>query len=203
MDSLKKYAKDFNNVEVVLRYDDDDTDHVVYENTKIISGERHGYLNLHRSYDECAAAASGNWLWVWADDILVETQNYDEIISHEKEFHLLNVHASNYAIHTASGKYQSPCPILPRKWYELLGHLAEAPIDCWACEICDNLNIFKDTPITVFHDHPRITGNNNDETFTEGQPPGIIDQILWNWRSKADIQARDQKIIAEYLARIS
>ena len=130
-----------------------------------------GYENLHIYVNTLAGAATGDWLFFWNDDCLMDTQGWDDVIrEHDGEFKLLapkdNHDGHPYAI----------LPIIPKDWFILMGHLSQnAQNDAWLSHIAYMLDIFERIDFSFTHDRADITGNNDDETFKnrkymEGNP---------------------------------
>lgn len=130
-----------------------------------------GYENLHIYVNTLAGAATGDWLFFWNDDCLMDTQGWDDVIrEHDGEFKLLapkdNHDGHPYAI----------LPIIPKDWFILMGHLSQnAQNDAWLSHIAYMLDIFERIDFSFTHDRADITGNNDDETFQnrkymEGNP---------------------------------
>jgi hypothetical protein len=138
---------------------------------RAIQFETLGYGKLHEYVNTLANSSTGDWLFFWNDDALMETEGWDEEIrQHDGEFRLLaptdNHDGHPYAIF----------PIVPRDWLVLLGHLSQnAQNDAWLSQIAYMLDIFQRLDFRVTHDRADITGNNNDATFQarvykEGNP---------------------------------
>lgn len=137
---------------------------------KAIHFEPLGYLGLNRYYNTLAKHANGNWLFVWCDDAIMETKNWDKVIGDcTGEFKLLKVHTHNehpYSIF----------PIVPCEWYELMGYLSRHQlIDTELSSIAYMLDIMKIIEVDVTHDRSDLTGNNADENankkhYLEGNP---------------------------------
>jgi len=130
-----------------------------------------GYENLHTYVNTLASNASGDWIFFWNDDCLMQTKDWDATIaSYTGQFKLLapkdNHGGHPYAI----------LPIVPRDWFILIGHLSQnAQNDAWLSHIAYMLDIFERIDIEFIHDRADITGNNDDETFRnrkymEGNP---------------------------------
>lgn len=130
-----------------------------------------GYENLHIYVNTLAGAATGEWLFFWNDDCLMDSQGWDDVIrEHDGEFKLLapkdNHDGHPYAI----------LPIIPKDWFILMGHLSQnAQNDAWLSHIAYMLDIFERIDFNFTHDRADITGNNDDETFKnrkymEGNP---------------------------------
>ena len=119
-----------------------------------------GYVKLHEYVNGLAAKALGNWFVFWNDDAVMKTTGWDtEIISHTGEFCL-------QAFDTHNKHPYSIFPIVPREWYELIGHLSLHQLnDAWLSQIAWMLDIVKPIPVEVLHDRADLTGNNLDATY--------------------------------------
>lgn len=129
-----------------------------------------GYTGLHLYNNKLAEKADARWLVIWNDDAIMETQGWDTVImDHNDEFKLL-------AFHTHNDHPYSIFPILPRKWYELLGYISPHPTqDGWLSQQAYILDIWERIPVWVKHDRHDLTGNNLDDTYKnrtmyEGNP---------------------------------
>jgi hypothetical protein len=127
-------------------------------NYEAIGFEPMGYMGLNRYYNTLADGADADWLWVWCDDAICETDHWDQRIREcTGEFKLLKVHTHNehpYSIF----------PIFPAEWYDTLGYLSNHQlIDAEASQIAYFLDIMKIIEIDVTHDRADLTGNNKDE----------------------------------------
>ena len=98
-----------------------------------------GYENLHTYVNTLASNANGKWLMFWNDDGLMETKNWDNVISeYDGQFKLLapkdNHEGHPYAIF----------PIVPIDWFRLMDHLSlNAQNDAWLSHIAYMLDIFE------------------------------------------------------------
>jgi hypothetical protein len=129
-----------------------------------------GYINLHKYNNAMAAKTASNWLVIWNDDAVMETQGWDTVIaSYTGQFQLL-------AFHTHRDHPYSIFPIVPRSWFDLLGYISPHPTqDGWVSQQAYMLDIWQRIPVNVLHDRYDLTGNNADETFRnrpmlEGKP---------------------------------
>lgn len=119
-----------------------------------------GYARLHEYVNQLAAKAVGDWFVFWNDDAIMQSSAWDqEIVSHTGKFCL-------QAFETHKKHPYSIFPIVPRKWYELVGHLSKHQLnDAWLSQIAWMLDIVVRIPINVEHDRYDLTGNNNDSTY--------------------------------------
>ena len=139
-------------------------------NYEAIGFEPLGYMGLNKYYNTLAESADAEWLWVWCDDAICETDHWDQRIREcTGEFRLLKVHTHNehpYSIF----------PIYPVAWHECLGYLSRHQlIDAECSQIAYYLDVMKIIEINVTHDRADLTGNNNDENankkkYLEGNP---------------------------------
>lgn len=181
--SLIDQAQDLDSIQFLLAIDENDDIGMNYFlqtiqpmldqrgiNYEAIAFEPLGYMGLNRYYNTLAESADADWLWVWCDDAICKTQNWDQKIKEcTGEFKLLKVHTHNehpYSIF----------PIYPVAWYETLGYLAKHQlIDAECSQIAYYLDVMKIIEIDVTHDRADLTGNNNDENankkkYLEGNP---------------------------------
>lgn len=211
--SLMSQASDPTRVEVMIAFDDDDTESIEYFAQEIqpyldsigaaytaMQFKRLGYLRLNEYLNALAAASQGSWLFFWNDDAVMKTQGWDQVIrDNGQEFYLLRAetnHEHPYAIF----------PILPRKWIEITGHLSPHQInDAWTSQVAWMLDIVKNIPVMIHHERYDLTGENLDETFKErimlenmpNNDPRCFNHITWRKR-RVDETAK----IADYLESI-
>jgi hypothetical protein len=181
--SLIDRAQDLDSIQFIFGIDNDDDigmthftsviqpelDHCNI-NYEAIGFEPLGYMGLNRYYNTMAEHADADWLWVWCDDAICETDGWDQRIREcTGEFKLLKVHTHNehpYSIF----------PIYPAAWHECLGYLSRHQlIDAECSQIAYFLDVMKIIEIDVTHDRADLTGNNNDENankkkYLEGNP---------------------------------
>jgi hypothetical protein len=155
-----------------------------------------GYIRLHVYNNKLTEKTSAAWLVIWNDDAIMQTQGWDTVImKHRDEFKLL-------AFHTHRDHPYSIFPILPYKWFELLGYLSPHPTqDGWLSQSAYMLDIWERIPVWVEHDRFDLTGNNNDTTFQtramlEGKPNDPED---FHSVQQIDLRHRDCAKLAAYL----
>jgi hypothetical protein len=153
--SLRDTASD--PVEILLRVDDDDQP--PDGGDRVLTGRRVGYEQMHLMYDELAAEASGEWLFLWNDDAVMLTDCWDDVV-HEHDPDLILNPATNH------GPTLTPFPIVPAWMPRLLGHFSlNRHCDSWWEEIGRRLGRLVPVPIEVLHDRADLTGGNDDMTF--------------------------------------
>lgn len=173
--SLIELADAPDRLQLMFAFDDDDTIGAAYFQEHLqpwmdkrelsytaMQFERQGYHRLNVYNNKLAEHTDARWLMIWNDDAVMETQGWDtEIMKYDGEFKLL-------AVHTHRDHPYSIFPILPRKWYDLLGYISPHSVqDGWLSQQAYLLDIFERIPVWVLHDRADITGNNNDATFRE------------------------------------
>ena len=196
-------------IEVLIAFDDDDTDTIDYFVDVIapyldakgvtysaMQFKRLGYLRLNEYLNELANHSTGKWIFFWNDDAVMTTTAWDEeIIKHNDRFALLRAetnHEHPYAIF----------PILPRKWVELTGNISPHQInDAWTSQIGWMLDIVTTIPVMIEHERFDLTGKNDDDVFRnrpmlEGNPQHPRDFNHIDWRKR---RIQDAMTIANYL----
>lgn len=86
MTSIFNTVKNPENIEVMLRFDDDDIISIErmdefkkYPSTTVLIGSRQkGWLSLNLFYEEMAAVANSHWVWIMNDDAIFEGNDWDE-----------------------------------------------------------------------------------------------------------------------------
>jgi len=199
-------------IEVLIAFDDDDTDTIdyfvdviaPYLDTKGVTYsamqfKRLGYIRLNEYLNELANHSTGKWIFFWNDDAVMTTAGWDDVIrEHNDRFTLLRAetnHEHPYAIF----------PILPRKWVELTGNISPHQInDAWTSQIGWMLDIVTTIPVMIEHERFDLTGKNDDDVFRnrpmlEGNPahPRDFNHITWRKR-----RIQDAMTIANYLVTL-
>ena len=207
--SLIELADAPDRLQLMFAFDDDDTTGAAYFqehlqpwmderelNYTAMQFERQGYHRLNVYNNKLAEHTDARWLMIWNDDAVMETQGWDtEIMKREGEFKLL-------AVYTHKDHPYSIFPILPRKWYELLGYISPHSVqDGWLSQQAYVLDIFERIPVWVLHDRADITGNNNDATFREraaleGRPDDPND---FHNAQQIELRQRDCAALATYM----
>lgn len=189
LESLINSASDPSRLEILLGLDDDDEDIRPFIEKEIAPFmqekgvecranifEPLGYKKLNIYVNTLASSATGQWIFFWNDDAIMETQGWDDIIeSKNGEFKLFAPHDNH------NGHPYAILPILPMDWFRLMDHLSlNAQNDAWLSHIAYMLDIFERIDITFLHDRADLTGNNDDDTFkareyAEGNPDDPAD----------------------------
>lgn len=158
--------------------------------------DRQGYHRLHIYNNKLAENTDSRWLMIWNDDAYMETKGWDTtIMSYEGQFQLL-------AFHTHLDHPYSIFPIIPRKWFDLLGYISPHSVqDGWLSQQAYMLDIWQRIPVNVLHDRADLTGNNNDATFRErasleGRP---MDENDFHSVSQIALRQQDCYKLASYM----
>lgn len=158
--------------------------------------QRMGYVNLHKYNNAMAKQTNSDWLVIWNDDAVMETQDWDRVImSYQGQFKLLSFRT--HRMHP-----YSIFPIVPRKWYDLLGYISPHPTqDGWVSQQAYMLDIYQRIAVDVLHDRFDLTGNNGDDIYAnrpmlEGKPDDPRD---FHSRQMIDLRHRDAAKLATYM----
>lgn len=210
LSSLIKRTRNPGSVEIMLAFDNDDTDHMAHFEDVVApyldsSGvkytafkfQRLGYLRLNEYLNELARHSAGDWLFFWNDDATMVTTFWDDVIKkYTGQLRLLRAttnHDHPYAIF----------PIVPMEWVKITGHLSPHQInDAWVSQIAWMLDIVETIPVHIYHDRYDLTGQNNDRTFNERkmlENLGIDDPRDFNHVDWRDRRLREAIKLAEYI----
>ena len=198
-----------NRIEILIAFDDDDTDTIEYFMDVIapyldskgvtysaMQFKRLGYIRLNEYLNKLANHSTGSWIFFWNDDAVMTTTGWDDVIrEYNDRFALLRAetnHEHPYAIF----------PILPRKWVELTDNISPHQInDAWTSQIGWMLDIVITVPIIIEHERFDLTGKNGDDVFKnrpmlEGNPSHPRDFNHMTWRTR---RMQEAMKIANYL----
>lgn len=199
--SLVETASRPHAIEILLAFDDDDTQSQDYFETDVVpllndsgvvfealSMPRLGYARLNEYVNRLVSSSQGQWVMMFNDDARMITANWDDVVrTYNDRFALLRAdtnHEHPYAIF----------PILPREWYDLFGYLSPHQLnDAWVSQIGFMLDLVVTVPIYIEHDRFDITGKNKDATYDnrpqlEGNPshPADFNHASWRHRRLSD-----------------
>lgn len=213
--SLLDLADDPTKVEIMLGVDNDDKDTIDWINTdaakfvepygcecKAKIFQPLGYSKLNIYVNLLCHASTGDWLVLWNDDCLMQTEGWDSVVrSYDGQFKLLapkDNHDHPFAIF----------PIIPADWFTLCDAWSvNAQNDTWVSVIAKMNDIFERIDIEVLHDRADMTGSNDDDTFAnrqymEGNPENPEDfnhpnmqQARMHHASKIDWFLKKMKIV--------
>lgn len=146
-------AKDVNNIEFIIRCDNDDLNFIqklhllpYFDKLKIIIGNRHrGYIDLHVFYNEMFKIANGNYVMPINDDLFCRCKNFDELI--------LSRPIDDIKIYTgkSNGHYQGwYFPIINKKILNELGYVSR-------CVFYDGYLYFSLLELGIYQEIPELT----------------------------------------------
>lgn len=157
-----------------------------------------GYAGLNRYYNHLAKSAQADWLFVWNDDAIMETQGWDQVIeSYTGQLKLLKVHTHNehpYSIF----------PIVPQAWYQQFEHLSRHQmIDAELSQIAFALDIMQVVDIDVIHNQVELTKDASDplkpKLRFEGNPANPYD---FHHPAVQQQRYQDCEVVASYMHSI-
>jgi hypothetical protein len=154
---------------VLVAYDDDDpeTGAVAQElGFYAVQFPRHGYHQLHLYVNDLAKLSVGHWLFLWNDDAVMETDDWDLFPNkYNPDTPLVLSPAS-----TGVGHSMCCFPIASRNLYGRLGHLSLSPhIDSWLQDLGNQAGILKNINVDILHDRFDFTGGHDDATWAESR----------------------------------
>jgi hypothetical protein len=209
--SIIDLAHNVSRIQLIFGFDDDDATGLNHFTTVIQplldkrgvayeaqSFKSMGYAGLNRYYNHLAKSTQSDWLFVWNDDAVMETQGWDQVIEqYTGQFKLLKVHTHNdhpYSIF----------PVMPRAWYNLMNHLSRHQmIDAELSQLAFLLDIMQVIDVDVTHNQVELTKDVTDplkpKVRFEGDPTNPID--FHNPQTSAR-RLQDCGTIADYMRTI-
>lgn len=203
LDSLVSLAQVQANLEFIFKADDDDTPTIEYLNYLkanlplnmeiIVSPRGRGYHDMHLWVNEMSIKAKGDWLIIWNDDALMQTQNWDTILENieidNKRWHGCEDVAC-LVMNTVNHPGARGFFFLRRKVFEILGRFSLIPHnDTWVTTMMDMVQSCFYVPITMKHeveqvqDQVRQDSEDARETLiytvknTSGQREKLLDAV--------------------------
>jgi hypothetical protein len=206
--SIVSRAKDVSRIQILFGLDNDDEvglahfenviqpfldDHGVDYQAQAF--ESMGYAGLNRYYNHLGKSADADWLFVWNDDAVMNTQDWDQVIeSYTGQFRLLKVHTHNehpYSIF----------PIVPRAWFDLFGHFSRHQmVDAELSQMAFSLDLIQIVDIDVTHNQVELTKDASDplkpKVRFEGNPANPWD---FHNRQVSEQRYQDCQRVADYM----
>lgn len=188
------------NIEVLMYVDLDDEQLDEYfelrsRMVKIYTGERYYYRELHKYYNFLARQASGDWLLLWNDDAIMETEDWiKKICAHDpsKPIVLSPYHPNDNLF-----------PVISRKWYDTLQHYSlNTHADSWVQEIGQWTGTQIYVPdIKISHRLPIHFDSVDDDTYKEGRQDIFITSEEFNSEEMIRLRRKDADKIRDWYAR--
>jgi hypothetical protein len=184
-DSIEMTCKSAENLEVLLRIDEDDMETTKfvedYKNKSkfpiiaIIGSRGNGYADLHKNTNELCQVANGKFFLFLPDDVQFMTKNWDEQMLATYN----NVYSDNiFWINTSHHEEENPfatCLAITRDWYNVTGHFGT----CYQQDSEFNYvakyvgrEVFLKDIVIIHHrvdPKPGIVDNETDQTYIEGR----------------------------------
>ena len=182
--SIVETATDVSRVEILVRFDIDDTESVsrIAElpfdkvDIYVIVGERfRGYIDLNKYINECCDISRGDMLFLFNDDTTMAVNGWDDVI-HEYKDDIVVLNPST----ADNSEENNTFPIISRKMYETTGHFSlQAHNDTWVSRVGSALGIEKvENRIKIFHDRP------NNPNYTGSMDTGGVNRETWDERTE-------------------
>jgi glycosyltransferase involved in cell wall biosynthesis len=187
IESILQTASGETDIEIIVRLDSDDarslnaipTLSLLHEPTTFLVGPHgQGYADAALWWNGMAAVAKGDWFFSFNDDAIMEGKNWDmELMGYDDPICMV-LPQDNYN--------HSSFPILPRRIYDILGHITRyAGIDTWnlAC-IGSTFPVHNAADIRVCHERPDLMSDKEDDAWIESRPSNIA--TCEDWVSRAN-----------------
>jgi hypothetical protein len=155
--SIKSLGKGDFEVLIATDQDDETRNQLAGHNTTAFA-QRHGYGQLQIYYNTLSEKAKGDWLMLWNDDAVMETEGWvDKIAQFD--------HTKPMVLNPWGPETDNLFPVISRKWYEIVGHFSmNTHADSWVQQIGERLNLQVYVPgIKITHQGENL----NDTTHQE------------------------------------
>lgn len=175
--SLIDNASSMEGIEFLIAIDEDDPESINFVSDKLVGKlnelkiamraytfPRLGYVNLHNYINTLSNQSEGNWLFVWNDDAIMQSKNWDlEIEKFNGQMKVLRF-KDNHNEHP-----NAIFPCVPRDWLMLFEQYSPHPhIDTWVSQIGYLTDCMQNVPsVEIFHDRHDLTGAEEDQTAKE------------------------------------
>jgi hypothetical protein len=129
----------------------------------VITTQRFGYIGLHNYFNSLSQVSSGEWFFLWNDDAIMETQDWDVIIKNQSKLKVLKPIHNHRDLST-----ENIFPIIPKKYIELVGHVSlDGASDSWWGFVGQMSETQLEIPIEIFHRRHDLIGTKPDLTNLE------------------------------------
>lgn len=167
--SLYDTAESKDSLEVLIKLDTDDVStleavkdlSLLYPGVQgIISPRGRGYFDLHLWLNSLANAARGDWLFVFTDDAVLKTQNWDRVLQSVGSIAPWPAIEDVCVLAPYVASHPDGCdfPVIRRGMYRLLGTMGPIPyVDAWFQCLATFVGALLRPPIEVAHEKPDST----------------------------------------------
>lgn len=147
--------------EILVYVDRDDpylTEYMQVPTTYTLVGKRHGYEGLQHYINDLCKIATGDWLFLWNDDAIMNTPIWWKKVHQPDRPEVINFD---------SNLINNLFPLVSRQMYEAMGHFSLSPHnDSWVQDIANKLGIHTYVPgVYIYHRRMEL----DDQTKTESQ----------------------------------
>lgn len=171
VDSLFSLAKDKSRLEFIFKADDDDKETIsviekmekVIPVKKIISPRGRGYHQIHEWLDQKASLATGDWLFIFNDDAVMASKDWDEVMLHMGTSRpWIGIEDVALVVAQTEGRpFAQEFFFLRRRTFEILGHISKSPHgDNWIYGVMKFIGAAMEMHIVVKH----FSGEIGDQT---------------------------------------
>lgn len=173
---LLDLASDAKRIHIAVAYDHDDEEsakyfashswHNLVEPTGATQSvheiQRLGWMDLHEYYNQLARSIDSDWYFIWNDDAFMRSFGWDQEIHNQGN-------TKNMLSMESNGKLPDSTlfPCVNKLWVDTFGMIGMNPVDQWIQDITYEIGCYKRIDSKIFHDHFKVTGNNNDEVYQE------------------------------------
>lgn len=213
IDSLYSLAVRKDKLEFLFRVDSDDEDsvHICAQlverlpNASLIVEQRGmGYLVMHQWYNRLIKMARGDWLMLWNDDALMQTDKWDEVLEGTlvQFWHqcpdIAYIHAP-----TMDRLYAYEFFFLRRKVFELLGRLSLSPhADNWVMRVMSQVKSAATQPLLKIqhksHEMEDATRKDSVAAYGEGVTAKLTLESAWAQQAIKDDANKLREYIYQY-----
>ncbi len=164
IDSMYSLCKDKANIEFALKVDDDDQDTITttdkllemlpHQVRREISPRGNGYVDVHKWVDSLCNLAQGDWFFLFNDDAVLKTQDWDQILLTANAKAIWHGLPEVCLLHaqTMNRPFATEFILLRREVFKILGHWSLSPhCDNWIFTVCRFLGCAYQCPLVVEH----------------------------------------------------
>jgi len=212
MESIYKYASRPMQIECVVRVDDDDEETLnamdakppEYDYLKFLTGPHGGFYGLASAWNECAKAASGDYLLIFNDDSTFRQHGWDDFLwdKDPKEIWLAGFMDSLSQGQRPDIEAWVAFPAISRAFYEAIGHLTEhCLMDNWLYAIYTQPKIgpvYRTKGVYINHDRPQDIMRTMDVRWrAEEDAIAIREGKSKHWKALVE---RDRRLLKEAIS---
>jgi len=168
IDSLYSLAQDKSCMEFILKVDDDDKETIetarqlseILPLKFIISSKGAGYFDMHHWVNDMSKLATGDWLFLFNDDAVMQTERWDDLLlnfdimtkSDPSQSAYQNPGVCLFIAESIGRKDAYEFIFLRRKVFEILGHFTLSPhSDSYAIGVMATIKSAFKIPIQIRH----------------------------------------------------